>query len=1219
MAAPFAFEGLGVRVWFGDSETPIPSSPPVATSAPQFTVAVAGATSSDRVVVRYRVDGRSGELPLVRSRVARLNDKETATYFKGQITGLRHAAEVQYNIVFERRTRKGISRLPSDVDPQAYPYRFLFAAKGSTSPTVSPPPSQPVYVSPVASNAAGGAAASGAADDGSGATSALSGSLIFDHGLPAANITVRAFNVGFAGQTVQIGETKTDAQGSYSLAYKSNGSLNLQLRVLDPNNQEVSISATKFNAQGSESLDLVVPATVQPLASEFQRLAADMDRFGGISKLAQAEESPVRQDLTLVSQATNWDARITALAATAAKQSASTGLSQDALYGLFRVGLPSDSQQLAMVPSDVVQKALTTASQAGIISLSDQQISAATTAFEGFANKARLDMKAPGAFSSFAQLLARTLPPDGSNLQGAFAKLYFSNPAADDLWTQAAKLSIPTQTLDLLKLQGKLFYLTFNNAPLTQMLQRDIDSLGNLSRLAEKDYDLSDTWQNTMKSLAGGDTDEALAKVIPPIYSQAEASESLAAYAGDLARKVRFSYPTQVAARMIDRKDLPGFERTGSQVAGFLRAAAPLGYQLGRTPLSRFLKDSGASVPALDTESAESLRTLHRLHQITPSSESLQAALKLGFTSAYHIASYSKEEFTRQFAHAFPPGEAAIVHGQAQVVSSVTFNFLVQAKQLDNAPLVYGLSGSDVDRQNAKDSIVQQFPTMEKLFGNVDYCQCSECGSVLSPAAYFVDLLNFLDISPANPIKPAPYTDSSGATKRVTPLDVLIGNKDTGIAGRRPDLGALPLTCENTNTAMPYIDLVNEILEYYVANQKLDGSVAYDTGSVSTADLTAEPQHILPGVYNIDLKQAVYPVQLPFDLWIETVRGFLNFFKNPLPKVLETLRPADDLELFTDTNAYPYYRAQILAETLGLSPSEYGVLTVTDPVTQKPSVQNWFKLYGYADETTALNGQPDPTDATQFTVPPLGSAKNLSQRLGLTYQELTDVMTTGFINPALYALSFQFKRFGINMTDAFRYTNQPGYPGFNPSNASDVQQKAGFESSLDAITAKYKSQNSSSTFDARSWLSSALPTDYSKKVLVLLDQDSGCNFGRTALKYADNVTAATPLDFLKLNLFVRLWKKLGWTLDEIDRALQLFFPSGLPVSTDPGFASAFSAAWKTALVYLAHLHELNAMLSPAVGRVALIPFWSNLPARGRELPLRATIPLVWLAEQRLGF
>ena len=80
---------------------------------------------------------------------------------------------------------------------------------------------------------------------------------------------------------------------------------------------------------------------------------------------------------------------------------------------------------------------------------------------------------------------------------------------------------------------------------------------------------------------------------------------------------------------------------------------------------------------------------------------------------------------------------------------------------------------------------------------------------------------------------------------------------------------------------MPYIDLVNEILEYYIAhNNSLDTGPAYDTGTATTADLTAEPQHILPRVYNTTLKQAVYPLNLPFDLWIETVRGFLELLQD---------------------------------------------------------------------------------------------------------------------------------------------------------------------------------------------------------------------------------------------------------------------------------------------------------------------------------------------------
>jgi len=1098
------------------------------------------------------------------------------------------------------------------------------------------------------------------------------GNLVFDYGLPAAGLTVRIYNIGFAGHSVQLGQTTSDAQGKYSITYSHAASAglapNLQVRVVDANGTEVTISKTLFDAQPSETMNLVVPSSVQPLTTEYQRLGEDMTKsIGGPANLGQAQESSARQDLTLLNRGTNWDARLLALAALAAQHAPATGLSQEALYALFRVGLPTDPAVLALVPATAVQGALTKANKAGIVSLNSDQVATATTAFKSFARKTLLALTAPGAVSSFSELLTSAIR--GPARQAAFADLYFSNPSATDLWTQAANLKIPADTLNTLKLQGKFLHLTFNNAPLSQKLQKDIGSLQNLSQMADKDYYHGTTWSTALTALAGDAGDGRLQKLIPPIYPGKTTADRVAAYAGDLARKVRFSFPTQVVARMLEKKEIPLKKSTQpatpQNVANFLRAAAPLGYDLGRTPLNAFLQKSGKNLPALDAESTQTLKTLHRLFQVTPSSESLQAAMNLGFASARDIASYTKEEFMGKYAQAFPPGEGELVYAQSQTVSSVTFNFYAMAKQLDTSAPVFALSPSDDGQQNAKNAIVQQFPSMASLFGNLDFCQCEDCRSVLSPAAYFVDVLEFLRRSAVNAagytpldvlvgqrklsiiaspngateagstvtvttsvphdfaalswvvisgVKVAEYNGTFQIVSVPTPTTLTYINPAVGLAnsgggnavavpnsqaqvvtGRRPDLAALPLTCENTNTAMPYIDLVNEILEYYVFHSQLGDGAAYDTGDASTADLIAEPQHILPQVYSDTLKKkSVFPLGLPFDLWIETVRGFLNYFKVPLAQVLDVLRPVDRLELFMDSTPSPYYRAQILAEALGLSPAEYGVLTVTDPTTQTPSVQNWFQLYGYADEATALKGKLDPTDPSKYLIPPLSSAKNLAQRLGLSYQELTDLVTTGFLNPGLYPLIFQFQRFGIDMSTAFSYTGQPGdYP---PLAALDI---ANFAAQLDAITAQYKKQNPASTFDARSWLNSLLPANYSSKVLVLDDPNTGCNFSTTVLQYADNKTTATPLDFLKFNLFVRLWKKLGWSMDETDRALQLFFPAaGLPAWTDPGFAKAFSGAWKTVLVYLAHLDDLNTRLAPAVGRTGLLPFWTNLPVQG---------------------
>ena len=138
------------------------------------------------------------------------------------------------------------------------------------------------------------------------------------------------------------------------------------------------------------------------------------------------------------------------------------------------------------------------------------------------------------------------------------------------------------------------------------------------------------------------------------------------------------------------------------------------------------------------------------------------------------------------------------------------------------------------------------YPTLERLFGSMDFCSCDHCRSVLSPAAYLVDLLHFIDQVPPTPDKK-------------NPQDVLFR--------RRPDIQHLPLTCENTNTALPYIDIVNETLEYYVANSALPlplkDFAGHDTGSTATEDLLASPQYVIEAAYD-QLRGQFFPPPLPF-------------------------------------------------------------------------------------------------------------------------------------------------------------------------------------------------------------------------------------------------------------------------------------------------------------------------------------------------------------------
>src|SRR5262245_56995436 len=232
---------------------------------------------------------------------------------------------------------------------------------------------------------------------------------------------------------------------------------------------------------------------------------------------------------------------------------------------------------------------------------------------------------------------------------------------------------------------------------------------------------------------------------------------------------------------------------------------------------------------------------------------------------------------------------------------------------------------------------------MESLFGSLDFCESDHCQSVLSPAAYLVDILRFLEPAkldwdaqmsawPSNHGGvPYPFADmksweDAGKPGPMTPFQALVQ--------RRPDLPHLPLTCENTHTAMPYIDIVNESLEYYVVHGKLADEAVHDTGIAATPDLLAEPQYLLPAAYDA-LRQVCYPLSLPFDLWLETVRRFCNYFDTPFWTILDALRPTDDLY---PSAGVTYGRAAVALERLGMSPADRALFT------RPNALANWQDL-----------------------------------------------------------------------------------------------------------------------------------------------------------------------------------------------------------------------------------------------------------------------------------
>ena len=181
---------------------------------------------------------------------------------------------------------------------------------------------------------------------------------------------------------------------------------------------------------------------------------------------------------------------------------------------------------------------------------------------------------------------------------------------------------------------------------------------------------------------------------------------------------------------------------------------------------------------------------LQRVARLTKHARLAHLLLENGFDSSAGIAFTDRRTFVARMRGAAAPSELERVHRRARSHYRATLALYLRHNRQANGPALRMMSiASDVDYAS-----IAGAPSWEFLLGSPDYCDCEHCASVTSPAAYLVDLLLWLQRAPGVPL----------AVYRV-------------LVDKRPDLVKILLNCANTNTEVPYIDLVCELLEEEVA------------------------------------------------------------------------------------------------------------------------------------------------------------------------------------------------------------------------------------------------------------------------------------------------------------------------------------------------------------------------------------------------------------------
>ena len=902
-----------------------------------------------------------------------------------------------------------------------------------------------------------------------------------------------------------LAEATTDARGYYQVSFTGDAlkrrgkeKPDLQARVYT-GERFLAASAVRYDADTRETLDVLLDKKAsRALRSEYETLTASLAaHYQG--KLGELQEKDERQDITYLANKTGWDARAVALAALAEQFSARTAAAAADLrieppffYALFRAGLPADEAALYRTAPKTVEGIWKQALEQGVIPAGlGERLPAALEQFEQLAARQLLEGPAPAGPSSFRELLRISLGDDPQK-QRRVADLYTRHAADPAAFWEGVAGALGAGTAKRLRLDGQLAYLTLNNAPLIQKLHATAgqNGLQDTRELVGQGFYRTEKWREMI-----GDGP------VPPEVPGRDDAQRRERYAELLAAQVRLSFPTLALAQMVKSGEIPlRSAQVRDRVHAFLTQHEGK-FEIGMEPVARYAARNNVQV---DTEVTREITRLQRVYQITPDDRAMNGLLKEGIDSAQAVMRYEREAFVRAFQDAVGGEQnARLIHAKAQQVHTAVLNVALGFLTARTAPGIGVHSPASIvdpapsPPANAADALA--YGALESLFGEMDYCTCEHCRSILSPAAYLVNLLQFID-RPASEV-PAGFT-----------------NPQTVLLERRPDIQHLPLTCENTNTPLPYVDLVNETLEYYITNGlTLAGYTGHSTdASVKPEDLLASPQFVSETAY-ATLAEAQFPPPLPFHRPLEQLRRTFLRFDAPLPQVMAALRKNDDLERASEND---YGWRDIWMEALELSRAEHRLLTERWLTGGATDVMLTVKhLYGF-DAATA--------DADVRAV--LDNARSLSRRVGVTYEELVQILRTRFINPNAHLIP-KLERLGVSFITL---------KAFKDGAIAEAEFEALLAPGLDP--AQYGG-------DIKAWIRDDANYDRIMRLLTLTnpaDPEEICSFEKVELRYANPDMGSNrlrPFEFVRLVRFIRLWKKLGWSIEQTDKALAALYPA----------------------------------------------------------------------------
>lgn len=283
-----------------------------------------------------------------------------------------------------------------------------------------------------------------------------------------------------------------------------------------------------------------------------------------------------------------------------------------------------------------------------------------------------------------------------------------------------------------------------------------------------------------------------------------------------------------------------------------------------------------------------------------------------------------------------------------------------------------------IDPNTAPDSSNPKHATVTELVGGGDLIILDDrLTTVTSPSAYLVDLLELLKQTPAT------YGGIDDELIPVNLYDLLIT--------RRPDLPHLQLSVENTNVAMPYLDLVNEVLTQviFAKDPYSNYTPAYFDSKFgdNSKDLIAQPLHVDYNVYFLLSRQqsATVPIGiLPYDPQLHRIRVLLRAMGTSVLELMLNF-PFDEYKIGPQTIRVDNRNRITNTEFLQLSDQELRLLLLSQP--------------GNKIQCKLLWGFPKTTSDAEVLQKLSDVRGEVLQRTSIGLSDLAQILKTNYINP----------------------------------------------------------------------------------------------------------------------------------------------------------------------------------------------------------------------------